>query len=128
MITNDNDKTIYKGKDKIYIPEDYKSDVFLYKINGDFITIITNNNCRTQYSTTYCTCYYYNYKNNLMSEPYECNTNNSNPTINYSKITSDINDSKYIRDIYYQDKAILLVVIIIAFLFSIFLTKERKSI
>lgn len=127
VITNENDILSYKTKDKIYIPENYKSNLFSYKINGDFITIITNQNCRTQYSTTYCTCYYYNYKNNLMSEGYECNTNNSNPSIAYTSITSDINDSKYIRDLYIQDKGVILVVIILGILFAILLTKERHS-
>lgn len=127
MITNENDILQYKTKDKIYIPEDYKSNLFSYKISGDYITIITNQNCRTQYNTTYCTCYYYNYKNNLMSETYECNTNNSNPTINYNSITSDINDSLYIRERYIQDKGIIVGIFIIGLLFAIFLTKERHS-
>lgn len=127
MITNENDILSYKTKDKIYIPEDYKSNLFSYKINGDFITIITDQNCRVNYNTTYCTCYYYNYKNNLMSEAYECNTNNSNPTIAYTSISSDINDSSYIREIYLQDKSILMVIIIIGILFASFLTKERSS-
>lgn len=127
MINNNEDKILYQTKDKIYIPKNYKNSLFLYKINGDYITIITNNNCQTQYNTTYCNCYYYNYKNNLMSEVYSCSTNNNNPTISYSSITDDINDSKYIRDIYIQDKAILLIVAILALLFAIFLTKERHS-
>lgn len=128
MINNENDILQYKTKDKIYIPQNYKSDLFLYKINGDFISIITNQNCRTQYNTTYCNCYYYNYKNNLMSEVYECSTNNNNPTIPYTSISSDINDSKYIRDIYIQDKGIIIFIFIVGILFALFLTKERRGI
>lgn len=127
MITNENDILSYKTKDKIYIPEDFKSDRFSYKINNDYILIITDQNCRTSYSTTYCTCYYYNYNNNVMSEAYECNTNSNYPTIAYSSISSDINDNKYIRERFIQDKSIYLGMIILGILFAILLTKERHS-
>lgn len=127
MITNEKDKEYYKENDKIYIPENYKNDRFSYKIYNDFILIITDQNCRTSYNTTYCTCYYYNYKNNVMSEAYECNTNNSNPTIAYNSISSDINDSNYIRERFIQDKGISFLIIIVGIIFAIFLTKERHS-
>lgn len=127
MITNENDILSYKTKDKIYIPENVKSSGFTYKINGDVITIITNQNCSQQYNTTYCNCYYYNYKNNLLSEVYTCSTNNNNPTISYSSITSDVNDSLYIRERFIQDKGIIIGIIILGILFAIFLTKERTS-
>ena len=127
MITNENDILSYKAKDKIYIPENFKSDRFTYKVNNDYILIITDQNCRVNYNTTYCTCYYYNYKNNVMSEAYECNTNNSNPTIAYSSISSDINDSIYIRERFIQDKGIIFLIIIVGILFAVFLTKERHS-
>lgn len=128
MITNENDILSYKAKDKIYIPENFKNSGFTYKINGDFITIITNQNCQVNYNTTYCNCYYYNYKNNLMSDVYTCSTNNNNPTILYTSITSDVNDSKYIRDIFIQDKGITLCMIILGILIAVFLTKERHSV
>lgn len=127
MITNENDILYYKTQNKIYIPTNYKSNLFSYKISGDYITIITNQNCTQQYNTTYCNCYYYNYKNNLMSESYSCNTNNNNPTISYSSITDNINDSLYIRERFIQDKGIILAIIILGILFAVFLTKERKS-
>ena len=127
MITNENDILSYKTKDKIYIPENVKNNQFTYKINGDFITIITNQNCTTSYNTTYCNCYYYNYKNNLLSEVYTCNTNNNNPTISYTSITSDVNDSLYIRERFIQDKGVIIGIIILGILFAVFLTKERTS-
>ena len=127
MINNENDILSYKEKDKIYIPENVTNNRFSYKINGDYVTIITDQNCTQQYTTTYCTCYQYNFKNNILSESFTCNVNNNSPSIPFSKISNDINDSKYIRDIYIQDKGIIMIVIIIGIIFAIFLTKERSS-
>lgn len=127
MIQNQNDITTYTNKDKIYIPTNYKNQNYTYKINGDYITIITNNNCYQNYNTTYCDTYYYNYKLNLISQVYSSSTNNNNPTISYEKITDDINYSDHIRNIFIQDKGIVLLMLIIGIIFAIFLTKERTS-
>ena len=123
----ENDILSYKAKDKIYIPEGVTNSRFSYKINGDYVTIITDEDCTTQYTTTYCRCYQYNFKNNILSESFTCNVNNNNPSIPFAKISNDINDSKYIRDIYIQDKGIIMIVLIIGIIFAIFLTKERSS-
>ena len=127
MINNENDITEYKSRNKIYIPEEVNQNNWQYKMNGDYITIISNQNCQTNYNTTYCNCYYYNWKENVLSEVYTCNTNNSNPTINRNNITSDINYSSHIRNEFIQDKGIYISMIIVGILFAIFLTKERKS-
>lgn len=126
MITNQEDLTKYTNENKIYIPTTYKNQNYTYKINGDYITIITNNNCYTNYNTTYCDCYMYNFENNLISNGYSCSTNNNNPTIAYNYISDDINDSKYIREKYIEDKSIIIYMIGIGIIFAILLMKGRK--
>lgn len=126
MITNSNDITKYTEMNKIYIPSDKINSNYSYRFNGDFIDIITNQNCYSQYSTTYCDCYRYNYKENVMSQTYTCSTNSNNPIINYQLITSDINYSSAIREKYIQDKMIYIGIFIIGIIFAILLTKERR--
>lgn len=128
MINNPDDVTEYKSYDKIYIPTPYINQNYSYRINGDFITIITNVGCYANYNTTYCNCYYYNYKQNLISDVYSCSTNNNNPSIPFISITDDINFSSSIREKFIQDKGIFILMFVIGILFAIFLTKERKSI
>lgn len=126
MITNQEEITKYTNENKIYIPTQYKNQNYTYKINGEYITIITNQNCYTNYNTTYCDCYMYNYENNLISNSYSCSTNNNNPTIGYSYISDNINDSKYIREKYMQDKSIILIMLGIGIIFAILLMKGRR--
>ena len=126
-IINSNDLDDYKKLDKIYIPQNYNNSNYTYILNDDFITIKTNLSCRTQYSSTYCTCYQYNYTNNIITSPYECSINNSTQIIPYSSITSDINYSSHIKSQYYSDTLIFLIMLILGLLFALFLTKERSS-
>lgn len=128
MINNNEDIQKYENQNKIYIPNNKINQNYTYKINGDYITIITNQNCYTNYNTTYCDCNQYNYKNNVMSETYSCSTNNNNPTIPYQSISSDINYSSYIREVFIQDKSIILFMFIMGLILAIFMTKERHSI
>lgn len=126
MITNENDILKYKDYNKIYIPSDFLNQNWQYRLNGDYVTVITNSNCYTQYSSTYCDCYLYNFKENLISNAYTCNTNNSNASIPYNSLTNDINYSEHIRNIFIQDKSILLLIIILGILFAKFLLSERN--
>ena len=128
MISNQNDITEYTNMNKIYIPSAQVNSNYSYRVNGDFIDIITNVNCYQNYNTTYCDCYRYNYKTNLMSNSYSCSTNSNNPTINFNYITSDINYSNSIREKFIQDKGLIIGIFIIGIIFAIFLTKERKRI
>lgn len=128
MIENTNDINKYTQMDKIYIPSNYINSNYSYRFNNNFIDIITNNNCYTNYNTTYCDCYRYEYKNNVISNVYTCSTNNSNASIDFTYITSDINYSSAIREKFIQDKLILIGIFIIGIIFAILLTKERKYI
>lgn len=125
MISNENDIENYGNLNKIYIPENYRNENWKYNFNGDFIIIRSNQNCYTQYSTTYCTCYAYNFKTNVISEGYNCNTSSdNNQTININYISDDINDSTYIRERYIQDKSIYIGIFIIGIILAILMTKR----
>lgn len=116
----------YTTEEKIYIPTNYINNRYIYRLNGDNIVIYTNNNCRTQYNTTYCDCYTYNYENNIMSEVYECSNSSNTQQIAFEKITDDMNYSTKIRNDYIQDKSIVAGMFIIGIIFAILITKERK--
>lgn len=127
MINNNEDIQNYSNQNKIYVPNSMVNQNYTYKINGDIITIITNNNCYTNYNTTYCDCRQYNYKVDLLTENYSCSTNNNNQTIAYTSITNDINYSEIARERFIQDKFTIITMIAVGLIFAIFLTKERKS-
>lgn len=125
MINNQDDLVNYTNYNKIYIPQEYVNQNYIYRFNGDYITIMTNNNCRTQYSTTYCDCRQYNYKTNVITNVYECSVSGTQTqVIPYTSISTDINDSIYIRDRYVQDKGIYIGIFIIGIIIAILLTKR----
>lgn len=126
MITNGNDIIEYKDYDKVYIPTNKKNSNYTYILSGNNIIIKTNENCTTNYNTTYCDCYQYNIDNNIMGGVYNCSTNNSTQIIPYTSISDDINYSKHIREIYMQDKGIIILMIILGICFAKLLTRERK--
>lgn len=124
---NDNEKVKYEEFNKIYIPSDYISDNYSYRFDNDYIMIITNNNCYTQYSSTYCNCYRYNWKTNVMSNVINCNTNSNLAEIPRESISEDINYSRYIKEQWIWDKGIYLGIFILGILLAAFLTRERSS-
>lgn len=119
IIKNQEEKQDYKNIDKLYIPQEYNNSNYKYRMNGDYITIITNQNCYTNYNTIYCDCYTYNYKLNVMGGYSNCNSASSTLDINYSKITSDINYSERITSYYKIMKSIDLSIILIIILIII---------
>ena len=125
MIAEQNDLVNYVNYNKIYVPEDYVNENYLYRFNGDYITIMTNNNCRTSYNTTYCDCRQYNYKTNVITNVYECSVSGTQTQqIPYTSISTDINDSIYIRERFIQDKSIYIGIFIIGIILAILLTKR----
>ena len=112
---------------KQYIPDEYYDEDYIYTFNGNDIVIITDNNCRTQYNSTYCTCYTYNTINNIISEGYECNTTTNNTRkINQDYISTDIYYSNRSMNVFYNEKIIGLGMLILAIIFATFLLRERK--
>ena len=128
-ISTQDDLSTYVEFNKIYIPADYLNTDFSYRLSSDnILTIVTNLNCRTSYNSTYCTCYRYDYDDNLISNAYECSTStNYDYSLDSSYLTSDISYSPHISNIYFRDKLIYLCMLVLGLLFAMFLTKERSS-
>ena len=73
-----------------YLPTNSINSNFKYTANNDYIRIYTNNNCYTQYNSTYCDCYYiYPKLDYLQSEISSCNVSNLNNTISYTNFTDN---------------------------------------
>lgn len=74
---------------KTYLPGEFINSNYKYNINEDYIIVKTNNNCYTNYNTSYCDCYYvYPHLDYLSTEAYSCNYSNSG-NISYHSFTSD---------------------------------------
>ena len=128
MITETNEVNKYKSINKQYIPEGYINQNWYYRYNGDYVIITTDQQCYTNYNTTYCNCIEYNWKTNVMENMYQCARQQSNHDIQYNNITSDINYSERITNYYIKDKISQIGIIIIAIILAILLLKERKTI
>ena len=126
LIRNQNDITKYTQYNKIYIPIEYNNSNYRYFENGNYIRIVTNNNCYTQYNTTYCDIYDYNIERNLISKTYTGNNNPNLVEIDRQYVTSDINYSTHIRQVYIQNKITLGIVLLIGIMFAILLSKELR--
>ena len=128
MIKNEEQKTEYEQYNKIYIPKEYINENYKYQISGDEITIITNENCYTNYNNQYCDCIRYNERYNIKTERYECNRNASNYILNSSQLTDDVNYSYRITNDYKNNYIILYGIVIIALLFIITIKKNSRRI
>ena len=127
MINNEEIEDEFILHKKIYIPEQYINQNYKYTLSNDEITIITNQNCYTNYNSTYCDCYRYNEKYNVITESYSCNNSPSNYVLNYNTISSDINDSYRITRDYVNQYTILILMMILAMIFvGIFKKNSRK--
>lgn len=126
MIKNEEQKIEYEKYNKIYIPKEYINQNYKYTLNQDEITIITNENCYTNYNNQYCDCIRYNEKYNIVTERYECNRNPSNYILNSNQITSDINYSERITNKYKNEYIILYGIVIIALLFIVTIKKNSR--
>ena len=126
LIRNQQDINKYKEYNKIYIPNEYNNTNYRYFENGNYIRIVTNNNCYTQYNNTYCDIYDYNVERNLISKTYTGNSNPNLVEIDRQYVTSNINYSPHIREIYIQNKMTIGIVLLIGIVFAIFLSKELR--
>lgn len=128
MINNEQQKIEYSKYNKIYIPSEYINENYKYTINQDEITIITNENCETNYNNQYCDCMRYNEKYNIITNRYQCNRNPSNYILNSNQVTDDINYSNRITNQYKNEYIILYGIVIIALLFIIMTKKNSRRI
>ena len=126
MITNEEQINKYKEFNKIYIPSEYINENYKYTISGDEVTIITNENCETNYNSQYCDCMRYNEKYNIITNRYQCNRNPSNYVLSSNQITDDINYSSRITNEYKNNYIILYGIVIIALLFIIMTKKNSR--
>lgn len=96
-----------------YLPAEYINTNYKYRLQGDYYTIITNRNCYTQYSTTYCDCYnIYPKLDYIVSESTSCNYNPNS----YTTSTS------FTDNFYYRiDFASILLMFLIMSIFIIYL-------
>lgn len=98
---------------KTYLPTEDINSNWKYRINDDYYLIITNQNCYTQYNTTYCDCYYRYPKNDyIRSETQSCNWSSTNSWIPSSYFTDDY--------WYRLDLSNILIIFIILFIFGIY--------
>lgn len=97
-----------------YLPTNSINSNYKYTISNDYIRVYTNNNCYTNYNSTYCDCYYvYPKIDYLISETTSCNVSNLNNTISYTNFT----DNYYYR----IDFANILLMFFIMSIFIIFI-------
>lgn len=94
---------------KTYIPQDLLSSNYRYTISNDSILVHTNQNCYTQYSTTYCDCYYvYPKMDYLVSNATSCNYNP----------TTYVSSSNFSSSYWYRiDLASILIIFLILWIF-----------
>lgn len=126
MINNEEQKIEYSKYNKIYIPTEYINENYKYTINQDEITIITNENCETNYNSQYCDCMRYNEKYNIITNRYQCNRNPNNYILSSNQITDDINYSNRITNQYKNEYIVLYGIVIIALLFIITVKKNSR--
>lgn len=124
MIKDSEQKIQYKEYNKIYIPTEYINQNYKYTLNQDEITIITNENCNTNYNE-YCDCMRYNIRYNIITNRYQCNRNPNNYIINSNQLTDDVNYSYRITNEFKNNYIILYGIVIIALLFII-MTKRNS--
>lgn len=103
-----------------YMPNEYINSNYKYKLNNDYYTIITNNNCYTQYNSTYCDCYsVYPKLDYLVSEVSSCNATN---------VTSYVDSSHFTNDIYYRiDFSNILIMFLIMSIFIVYIPLKLFS-
>lgn len=98
---------------KTFLPENFLNESYLYSYNNNYYIVKTNNNCHTQYSTTYCDCFnIYPDNDYLQSDVYSCSLN-SNSTISYNNFTSDF--------WYRKDLSSILVIFLVLFIFTMYM-------
>lgn len=126
MINNEEQIIKYKEYNKIYIPTEYINQNYKYTLNGDEITIITNENCENNYNSQYCDCMRYNIRYNIITNRYQCNRNPNNYIISSNQLTDDINYSYRITNEYTNNYIILYGIVIIALIFIIMIKKSNN--
>lgn len=122
-----NENILKYENNKIYVPEELINDEYKYIIDEEDIIIITNEECTQNYNTTYCKAYRYNQRENIITEPYQINTNQNTNIIKIENITGNLIDNTYIKNRYIEINSMYLLILVVGILLATFLTKERSS-
>lgn len=125
-IINNTDVQEYSNFNKIYIPDEMLDSNFSYYYDDNYITIITDNNCYTQYNSTFCDCNRFILSNNVVTDSYSCNINQNLPKLNYNSLSDNINDSLTLNHLYLSNTIVYLLMFILALFFASFLIKDRR--
>lgn len=98
---------------KTYLPSEDINTNYRYRMSDSNYLVITNNNCYTQYNTTYCDCYYIYPKNDyIKSETQSCNYNQS----------TYVSSNQFTSDYWYRlDISQVLIIFTILFLFGLYM-------
>ena len=70
---------------KLYLPTEYINNNFTYYISNEYtISVRTNQNCYTQYSTTYCDCFdIFTNLDYIKSNTYSCSVSSYSHILNH---------------------------------------------
>ena len=124
--TIENELELYN---KIYVPSQYINQNYKYTLNGDNLTIITNQNCTNNYNTTNCECYILDLKYNVIkNQSNQCNYNPSNNIISYSSISNNVDYSDRITSYYIKEYGVYFGIIMIVLLFVSTMKKNSRNI
>lgn len=134
MINNTNDITNFEPSGKVYLPSKIVNSSYDYYFNNAnnqlVVNVRTRTNCRQSGTQNLCNCYQVYINNDYyIAGPYDCNVNSSVSSmlsIPFSNITNDINESRFARERFFQDKFIMFGMLIIALLFFISLRKGYR--
>lgn len=105
---------------KTYLPSDLINQNYKYRINNNYYVVITNDNCYTNYNTTYCDCVnVFPQLDYIISETYSCSTTQSTNYVSYNKFTDDF---------YYRiDLSSILIIFFVLSIFIVYLPYRIMS-
>lgn len=109
---------------KVYLPSNLINNNYTYSILQNYIQVKTNQNCRTQYTSTYCDCFNIYYNNNYAtSDLYECNIS-QNVNVSRETFTNDFWQSPYL----YQSMVSLIPILFLIYItFRFTILQFRKA-
>lgn len=108
----------------LYIPQDKLNENYNYSIVNDYILVKTNENCHSQYSSTYCDCFaIYPQNGYVSSETYSCNIAN-NVNVPRGTLTSD---AWYSNNLYQALLSLLPIILLFFVAFGVTIRVFRKA-
>lgn len=129
MYKNENIELDLELYNKVYVPEEYVNQNYKYTLSGDNLTIITNQNCITQNTTTQCDCYILDLKYNVIkTQTNRCNYNPTSNVVPYTSISNNVDYSDRITSYYIKQYGIYFAIIVVALLFISTIKRNSRNI